>query len=92
MPLETPSLSVSLENDKYQVIQNADGRVFARRYGEAWRDCCGDKLVLSLAQEVDRLRKYVAVVEENNTKGQDRYIQLREAYDLALNEIKELKA
>lgn len=43
--------------DKYEVVQEADGRLHALRNGEAWRDCVGDKLVLALAAEVERLRE-----------------------------------
>jgi len=50
-------LRVSVYNDKYTVIQEEDGSLRALRYGEEWRDLCGDGLVLALAQEVDSLRE-----------------------------------
>jgi len=50
-------LSVTVYNGKYTVIQEANGAVRALRYNEEWRDCCGDGLILALAQEVDTLRQ-----------------------------------
>jgi hypothetical protein len=50
-------LTVSIENGKYTVIQDAKGFLHAMRHSEPWRDCTGDKLILGLAQTVDELRK-----------------------------------
>lgn len=49
-------LSVAVYNDKYTVVMRHDGSLHALRYGEPWRNCTGDGLILALAQEVDRLR------------------------------------
>jgi len=50
-------LEISMEDGKYSVFQESDGRLHALRHGEPWaRDIVGDKLVLALAQEVARLR------------------------------------
>jgi ubiquinone biosynthesis protein UbiJ len=49
-------VEVSVEDGKYTVIQKSTGRVIALRYGEEWRDCVGDGLILALAQEVQELR------------------------------------
>lgn len=61
LPTETavPSgalLDVSVYDGKYRVRQESSGHVHALRYDEKWRDCCGDGLILALAQEVQRLR------------------------------------
>ncbi len=50
-------LSVTVGDGKYTVIQDETGNVKALRYVEKWRDCCGDGLILALAQEVEELRK-----------------------------------
>lgn len=50
-------LNVSIDNGKYTVIQNDDGTVSVNRYGECWREVTGDKLILALAYEIDRLRE-----------------------------------
>ncbi len=50
------ALNVSVYNGKYTVIQNDNGGIEALRYGEKWRDCCGDGLILALAQEIEELR------------------------------------
>ncbi len=50
-------LSVTVYDGKYTVIQENTGNVKALRYGEEWRDCCGDGLILALAQEVQSLRE-----------------------------------
>lgn len=61
-------LNVTVGNGKYTVIQDSDGRLRALRYGEEWRDCCGDNLVHALACEVENLRenqpKRAALIEE----------------------------
>lgn len=38
------------------VFEEGTGRLHALRYGEEWRDCVGDKLLLALAYEVESLR------------------------------------
>lgn len=50
------TVGVTVENGKYTVKQDADGRLTALRYGEPWRDCCGDGLIYALAAEVESLR------------------------------------
>ncbi|MDA3808355.1 MAG: hypothetical protein PF440_10660 [Thiomicrorhabdus sp.] len=49
-------LSVPVGNGKYTVQQDRKGMLSALRYGEPWRDCCGDGLILTLVQEVSGLR------------------------------------
>lgn len=49
-------LDISLDNGKYTLPLDDSGRLIALRYGEPWRDLVGDKLVLALAQEVEKLR------------------------------------
>ena len=50
-------LHVTVYDGKYTVIQDETGRLRALRYGEEWRDCCGDGLILALAQEIANLRE-----------------------------------
>lgn len=56
-------LNVTVGDGKYTVIQEANGRLRALRYGEPWpaRDdsLIGDNLVLALAQEVQALREKI---------------------------------
>ena len=64
-------LAVSVYGGKYKVVQDHKGRVSALRYGEVWRDCTGDGLILALAQEVDKLKALVKMardtyIEENS--------------------------
>lgn len=54
-------LRVTVANGKYTVVMCA-GRLTALRYGEAWRECVGDNLVLALAQEVRDLRELLTEV------------------------------
>ena len=48
---------VTVADGKYTVVMNAEGRLFALRYGQPWRDCVGDGLILALAHEVEELRE-----------------------------------
>jgi hypothetical protein len=57
-------LSVTVYNGKYTVVQDHKGVLRALRYGEEWRDCCGDGLILALAKEVDELRKLVKLARD----------------------------
>lgn len=45
----------SFDKGKYTVIFEG-GTFKALRYGEEWRDLCGDGLVLTMLFEVERLR------------------------------------
>lgn len=58
------SLNVTVGDGKYTVIQDATGRMSALRYGEMWRDCCGDGLIYTLAAEVQNLRDKLAVTDK----------------------------
>ena len=61
----TDSLCVTVGDGKYTVKQDVTGRLTALRYGEPWRDCCGDGLIYTLAAEVDMLREQLARVTPN---------------------------
>ena len=52
-------MKVEVADGKYTVIQNETGRLMALRYGEEWRDCCGDNLIYSLASELAAIRAEV---------------------------------
>ncbi len=56
-PGEEEILNVTVYDEKYTVIQHANGRTEALRYGEKWRDCTGDGLILALAQEIELLKE-----------------------------------
>jgi hypothetical protein len=43
------SLEVEVDNCKYTVIQDADGKLAALRYGMPWRAITGDNLIYQLA-------------------------------------------
>jgi len=53
---ENMTLNVIIDN-KYTVCQDRDGRVYALRYGEKWRDCIGDNLILAMAQKIEELQE-----------------------------------
>jgi hypothetical protein len=50
-------LYVGTDDKKYTVVQKKDGHIHALRYGEKWRDCVGDNLVLTLAQDLQSTRE-----------------------------------
>jgi len=53
------AVNITVYDGKYTVIQDVKGRLRALRYGDEWRDCCGDGLILALAQEVQNLRDLI---------------------------------
>jgi len=51
-------MRIELNSGKYTYIFNEQtGESKALRYGEEWQDLTGDSLVLSMAQEIERLRE-----------------------------------
>lgn len=48
---------LELEGGKYRIVREDNGYVAAFRYGEAWRDLTGDKLIGALVSEVEELRQ-----------------------------------
>lgn len=60
------TLNVTVGDGKYTVIQGQDGRLRALRYGEEWRDCCGDGLIYTLAAEVEKLREQIKELSSAN--------------------------
>ena len=59
-PSKTVILSVNV-NDKYTVHQDLNGKVYALRYNEEWRDCVGDGLILAMAQRIEELQKELMI-------------------------------
>lgn len=47
---------IELEGGKYTYVSHDDGRQYALRHGEHWRDFIGDKFVYCMASEVAELR------------------------------------
>lgn len=58
-------MNISLENDKYTINITKEGKIKVLRYGEPWRDCTGDKLILALVHEIDSLRTKLADTESD---------------------------
>lgn len=54
------ALEVSVLGGKYTVVMDSEGRLSALRYGEPWRDCVGDGLILALADELSAARSDLA--------------------------------
>lgn len=62
-------LRVDVGGGKYTVIQDDTGRLTALRYGEPWRDCCGDGLILALAYELEEARIQLAAKISTETQS-----------------------
>lgn len=75
------ALSVTVGDGKYTVQQDASGRLTALRYGEPWRDCCGDGLIYTLAAEVESLREQLA----RETHGKELQSQVAALVDMVFN-------
>jgi hypothetical protein len=50
-------LDITVADGKYTVRLGPDRRLHALRYGEPWRDCVGDNLILAMAYEIQALRE-----------------------------------
>lgn len=58
-------LNVPVDNGKHTVIMEANGRLHALRHGEPWQDLSGNKLVYTLAAELEEAReRLVALTKE----------------------------
>jgi len=56
---------IHVADGKYTVVlNNKQGTFRALRYGEEWRDCCGDNLIYWLAVELDDARKEIMELQE----------------------------
>jgi hypothetical protein len=64
---EPATFSVTVGDGKYTVQHDASGRLVALRYGEPWRDCCGDGLIFTLAWELAECRAELARVTAIST-------------------------
>jgi hypothetical protein len=50
---------INIDNEKYTVVVSETGVLKVLRYGEEWRDCTGDKFILSMTLELEALRKEI---------------------------------
>lgn len=57
-------LNITVEDGKYTLVMPHAGPLHALRYGEEWRDLTGDNFVLSLGQEIERLRTALKEITE----------------------------
>lgn len=78
-------LNVTVEDGKYTVKQDARGRLTALRYGQPWRDCCGDGLVYALAAAYQDARDALADIEKIYLDGCDTYANAWRAMGVRAN-------
>lgn len=50
-------IDVMVYDGKYRYVFDNDG-ARAYRHGDPWRDCCGDGLILALAQDLEEARQH----------------------------------
>lgn len=55
-------MEIILNDGKYKIVLD-DERIYALRYGREWRELTGDNLILSMLQEIVRLRD---IIKEEN--------------------------
>lgn len=64
-------LNISVDNGKYTVIMEANGRLHALRYGQPWQDLSGNNLVYYLAAELGEARERIADLEKVTASAAD---------------------
>jgi len=70
-------LKVPVGHNKYTVVFDSEGNLSALRYGEKWRDCIGDGLILTLAQDLDDLRNKVRLlVDTYERKNKEKHTDI----------------
>jgi len=65
LPTPDEGFIMGIEKGKYELIHWNDGRFECLRYGETWRSLTGDKLVLCMMQEIERLRNELHAMKED---------------------------
>jgi hypothetical protein len=70
-------MEIPIEGGKYTLVfDEITGRLSALRYGQSWRDCVGDSLILACMQEIMSTRDaYNKAIE----KIEDLELRLRES-------------
>lgn len=60
---------IELENGKYQFFWK-DNMLYCNRYGQPWRDFCGDNAVYFLFLECEKLKKALEQAHDNLENSQ----------------------
>lgn len=60
---DADALRVTTLDAKYTVVLSNEGRLTALRHGRPWRECIGDTLILTLAQDIETLHERVRTLE-----------------------------
>lgn len=68
MNVTNDALRIETIDRKYVVVLSAEGELMAQRYGQPWRDCIGDQLILTLAQDIETLRGRLHKAEAENAR------------------------
>lgn len=55
---------ITVADGKYTLVMDP-GNFRALRYGEEWRDLCGDGLIMALGHEIETLREMLQAALEN---------------------------
>jgi len=58
---------VTVADGKYTLQHFENGGARALRYGEPWRDCVGDNLVIALGMELSEAREKIKELTESKT-------------------------
>ena len=53
-------------DDKYEIEIGGTPYVHAKRYGEDWRDCTGDNLILTMAYRIQELEEKAWIYDDLN--------------------------
>jgi hypothetical protein len=51
-------MKINLDDDKYTYVMD-NGRQYVLRYGEPWKDLCGDKFVYAMACKIEDLEDQI---------------------------------
>ncbi len=62
-------MPVDVKVGDYQVIQNEDGSLVARRHGLPWRCLTGDNLILCLAMRIEELENACYFASQEYRRG-----------------------
>lgn len=79
-PVTPSDTHVAVDGGKYTVVIVGDGGLHALRYGQPWRDLCGDNLVFNLAWELNEARSDLAALRASHAEMRSLLSEMRDFY------------
>jgi hypothetical protein len=85
-------MKVKIDNKYTVVFDEKTGRLEAERYGEKWRDCVGDNLILAMAQRIEFLERGIArIIKDGENKYDNIFFNREDHKWYFVNEVEQFE-